>query len=381
MKKEDVSGIIVYLFMLAIAIVFGLTILTKHSANSGMERGIYFLFLFGAIATGIIVNSLLFEFAHFAGAKAGGYRVISWCVLGFTFLKLDNKLKFRFANFDGLTGETKIVPAQDREKPSNPTPYLWFGTLFYVIEMIAVIVVFILFGNSSDQKLVNVAYFVLVAGSIGLLILIYNIVPLKLDSTTDGYRMKLVSNPKNKEAFNELLRVEYEISNGNTDVEIKTFDTITNFTADLNLNKVYVLLEKENFAEAEPLLQLIVENKANVSNNVYLRARAQMIYIEIMTKDLAEAKEYYDKQVSLDERRQLSNDVSMESIRTYILMAGLFDKSKSECVLALNKVYKAFKHTPKQRQKVEIDLFNKALQKIIDQHKDWEFEDYLLSQK
>ena len=45
MKKEDVSGIIVYLFMLAIAIVFGLTILTKHSANSGMERGIYFLFL------------------------------------------------------------------------------------------------------------------------------------------------------------------------------------------------------------------------------------------------------------------------------------------------------------------------------------------------
>ena len=106
-----------------------------------------------------------------------------------------------------------------------------------------------------------------------------------------------------------------------------------------------------------------------------------MIYIEIMTKDLAEAKEYYDKQVSLDERRQLSNDVSMESIRTYILMAGLFDKSKSECVLALNKVYKAFKHTPKQRQKVEIDLFNKALQKIIDQHKDWEFEDYLLSQK
>ena len=381
MKKEDVSGIIVYLFMLAIAIVFGLTILTKHSANSGMERGIYFLFLFGAIATGIIVNSLLFELAHFAGAKAGGYRVISWCVLGFTFLKLDNKLKFRFANFDGLTGETKIVPVQDREKPSNPTPYLWFGTLFYVIEMIAVIVVFILFGNSSDQKLVNVAYFVLVAGSIGLLILIYNIVPLKLDSTTDGYRMKLVSNPKNKEAFNELLRVEYEISNGNTDVEIKTFDTITNFTADLNLNKVYVLLEKENFAEAEPLLQLIVENKANVSNNVYLRARAQMIYIEIMTKDFAEAKEYYDKQVSLDERRQLSNDVSMESIRTYILMAGLFDKSKSECVLALNKVYKAFKHTPKQRQKVEIDLFNKALQKIIDQHKDWEFEDYLLSQK
>ena len=68
----------------------------------------------------------------------------------------------------------------------------------------------------------------------------------------------------------------------------------------------------------------------------------------------------------------------MEAIRTYILTQGLFDKSRSECIYALNNVYKAFKHTPKQRQKVETILYNEALQKVIDAHKDWELEGYIL---
>ena len=99
-----------------------------------------------------------------------------------------------------------------------------------------------------------------------------------------------------------------------------------------------------------------------------------------MTKSFDDAKAYYEKEIPINERRDISKDVSMEAIRAYILMAGLFDKSRSECILALEKVYKAFKHTAKQRQKVEIKLFNEALNKIIELHKDWEFEDYLLTE-
>ena len=98
-----------------------------------------------------------------------------------------------------------------------------------------------------------------------------------------------------------------------------------------------------------------------------------------MNRSFEEAKAYYDKEVSLEERRDISKNISMEAIRTYILTQGLFDKSRSECLIALNNVYKAFKHTPKQRQKVEIVLFNEALQKVIDAHPDWEFEGYILT--
>ena len=99
------------------------------------------------------------------------------------------------------------------------------------------------------------------------------------------------------------------------------------------------------------------------------------------TKTLEEAKEYYDKEVPVAERREISNDVSMTSIRAYLLMSGLLDKSRSECIIALNNVYRAFKHTPKSRQEVEVTLFNDALERVISAHPDWELEGYKLEIK
>ena len=125
---------------------------------------------------------------------------------------------------------------------------------------------------------------------------------------------------------------------------------------------------------------MIINAKQDVSEKVYIRARAQKIYINLVTKNLEEAKEYYDKEVPVSERREISNDVSMASIRAYLLMSGLLDKSRSECIIALNNVYRAFKHTPKNRQNTELVLFNEALQKVVDAHPDWELEGYKLQE-
>ena len=95
---------------------------------------------------------------------------------------------------------------------------------------------------------------------------------------------------------------------------------------------------------------------------------------------LDEAKAYYEAEVPVSERREISNDVSMASIRAYLLMSGLLDKSRSECIIALNNVYRAFKHTPKNRQTIEIVLFNEALDKVIAAHPDWELEGYRLQE-
>ena len=70
----------------------------------------------------------------------------------------------------------------------------------------------------------------------------------------------------------------------------------------------------------------------------------------------------------------------MASIRAYLLMSGLLDKSRSECIIALNNVYRAFKHTPKNRQHTEITLFNEALEKVVAAHPDWELEGYKLEE-
>ena len=377
MKKEDVLGLIVYLIIIALAVVFGLTVLQTHGPESELEGFTYVLYIAGSVLTGAIFNAILFELAHVAGAKLGKYDIISVNVLGFCFFKEQGKRKFRFSSFDGLTGETKIVPKKDMVEKANPYPYLLFGSLFFAVEAIAVMVTFTLLKGSDSALLKNIAYALLTIGAIGLVILFYNILPMRIDSMTDGYRLTMVSNPKNKAAFNELLRVEYEMQQGN-EVEVKVFDEITNFTADLNLNKVYALLDNKEYKQAEEILDMIIGAKESVDAKVFIRARAQKIYINLITKDLAAAKEYYDKEVPVSERREISNDVSMASIRAYLLMSGLLDKSRSECIIALNNVYKAFRKTPKNRQKTEVMLFNEALEKVVAAHPDWELDGYKL---
>lgn len=377
MKKEDVSGIIVYLLILAVAIVFGVTVLREYSSKWD-STVLYVLFIFGAILTGVLFNSVLFEVAHIAGAKAGRYTVISVDILGLLWFKDEGKTKFKFSTYDGLTGETKILPKDNVEKEPNPSPYLFFGTLFYSVELIICIVLFTLF-KDGIEVLNRIGYFLLIVAVLGGMILVYNILPFRLDSITDGYRMRLTTNAANKKAFNELLRVEHAVSQGNTDVEVATFSEITNFTAELNLNKVYLLLDKKEFEEAEKLIDIILAGKQTISEKIYIRARAQKIYINIFTKPLEEAKEYYDKEVPMSERRQLSNDLSMVSVRTYLLMSGLLDGSKSECTIAINNARKCFNSTPKQRQKTEADLFNEALKRIDDLHPTWNLSQYSIS--
>ena len=377
MKKEDVIGLIIYLIIIALAIVFGLTVLQTHNAESSFSGFTYILYVAGSVVIGVVFNAILYELAHIVGAKVGKYDIISVNVLGFCFYKEQEKTKFHFSSFDGLTGETKIVPKKDMVDKANPYPYLIFGSLFFVVEAIIVMIVFSVFRTNESKILKDLAFFALTVGAIGLVILFYNILPMRIDSMTDGYRLTTVSNPKNRAAFNELLRVEYEMQQGN-EIEVKLFDEITNFTADLNLNKVYALLDNKQYAEAEEILDKIISAKESIDAKVYIRARAQKIYINLITKDLEQARAYYDKEVPVSERREISNDVSMASIRTYLLMSGLLDKSRSECIIALNNVYRAFKKTPKNRQKTEVMLFNEALEKVVAAHPDWELDGYKL---
>ena len=382
MKKEDISGIIVYLLIIVLAVVFGISVLQANARDMTLDGFPYVMFIIGSVLGGALFNAILFELAHVAGAKAGKYDILSVNILGLCFYKVDDKTKVKFASFDGLTGETKIVPKKGFESKANPYPYLFFGSLFFAVEVIAVMLTFTLVRVPDVRSWRNnLAFGLLTGGAIGLIIFIYNILPIHVDSMTDGYRLTMVSNPKNKEAFNELLRVEHEIEMGNTNVEVKVFDDITNFTADLNLNKVYALLDQKKYKEAEEILDKIIEAKDSVSAKVHIRAIAQKVFINITTKTLEEAKDYYEKEVPVAERREISNDVSMASIRAYLLMSGLLDKSRSECIIALNNVYRAFKHTPKNRQEVEITLFNEALERVVSAHPDWELEGYRLEIK
>ena len=377
MKKQDIAGIIVYVIILALAAVFGLVVVREYSSRSNMETWQFILFIAGAIITGIIFNSILYELAHMLGAKMGGYKITSVAILGIVFSKEGQKTKVHFGSYDGLTGETKIIPIKDRKKPSNPIPYLIMGTAIYAIEVVAVVLVFsILTRDGSTTAMNNIAYFLLVILAAGGIIIFYNIIPIQLDSMTDGYRLRLVSGKKNKDAFNKMLLGE-TVENENQQEE-----KISSFSSDLKMNQVLTLMNEDNFIEAEKLINEIVESSETdkkISHKTLFEAKAQKIFLTFMNNDFDAASKLLEENLSLHEKKQISEESSLPFLRAYILISGLLDRSRSECVRALDKVYKSYKRTPESRRNLEIKLFNKSLNLVIEKHPDWNLEAYLIN--
>ena len=379
MKKQDVAGIIVYVIILALAAVFGLVVIREYSPKSGLSSGIFILFVAGAIVTGVIFNAILFELAHIVGAKIGGYKITFVSILGFTFDKIDEKFKFHFSSYDGLTGETKIIPNSKRKKPANPVPYLVFGTIFYAIEVVAIVLAFsILSRDELPTATNNIAYFLLIVMAVGGMILFYNIIPFRLDSLTDGYRLRLVSGKKNKEAFNAMLLGETASATEQSQQE----QVQTSFSNDLKVNELYVCLSEDKLAEAEQIADEIIEDaKTNkkISNKALVEAKANKIYFMFLLHDFEEAKNYCATNFSLHDIKELSEENTLPCLRAYILLSGLVDRSRSECVRSLDKIYKIYKHTPEDRRQLETKLFNNAIDFINEKHPDWGISEYRIN--
>ena len=250
MKKEDIASIIIYLIMIAAAVIVGLTVVqnvfqTHYNINRYL---VSYAFAIIVIIVGLILNIVGLEVSHVIGAKIGHYTVISFNVLGFCWAKKEGQWKFGFRDFDGLTGETKVAPKDEKSKLG---PYIWFPVLMYFLELVSCIVIYTL---AEDKNLnpQSPLHWMAVAGILFIIIssmlALYNLAPLKLDSMTDGYRLMLISKKDNVEALNELMRIEALEMEGKEATDIKIFTDITEFTASINLISVYQELEKGYFA-------------------------------------------------------------------------------------------------------------------------------------
>ena len=94
-----------------------------------------------------------------------------------------------------------------------------------------------------------------------------------------------------------------------------------------------------------------------------------------MTLPKREAEAYYDEYIDDKVRRFISNDASMESVRAYILIAGMLDESQAEVNYAISCVKKAMKRALPSRAKIEEELYKNALQIVKDNHPLWQWEE------
>ena len=379
MKKENILGLVMYLLIFAFAIVYGLTVLQTHFQNSSMTQvWQYAIYIVCSILAGVIVAAILFEFGHLVGAKVGGYKVVAFTILYFSIYKDGDKWKLGFKNFDGLSGETKIIPNYQKKEKPNPLPYLLYGSIFNLVWFIGCLFLFFTYqkGSKFDSDL---AYAFLTVGLIAIVMFFYNIIPVRLDTETDGSKLLFLMKNKNNKVFNDLLLAQYQAKHGELPVEeVKQEETVIPDTAEGKVAKLSLLIDEKKFEDANALIAELTEKENELTRKSYLELKEQTIYVKIMTTPIEDMIVYYNDEVPLSDKREISQDYTMLGIRTYLLMAGLLDKARGECLIALGKVNKAYKNTPKNRKHAELVLFNEALEKVCSAHPKWELEIYKL---
>lgn len=365
MKKEDILGLLIFFIALGVCLIVALTVFPQYDVFF-MDR-FWFIILTAGLA--FTLNSVGLELLHALGGKLGGYEVVLINVSGIQFEKIAGKWKFHYTDYNGLTGETKLAPKKEK---LNLKLFVWAPLIAYILEIAvgALIIALVKDNNFSEVTpswlALGAAIFITASSMLAL----YNLMPLKLNNLNDGYRLRLLSDPKNVEAINELYRVENLLRQGEETGEIKTFENINDFTSDVNLYYVYDQLAKKNNKKALDVIDLMLSNKDNLSEYVVYRLLAQKMYALIMI-DEEKAKDFYDLEVKDNVRTFIANDRSAESLRAYALIAGIIDKSQSEVILVEKRFTRVNNESLAARKTIEKKLFDEAIEKIYKAHPEW----------
>ena len=368
MRKEEIASLILGFLILAAGIIVSITVYNKTIGTCPPTHMNNILFTFIVIVVSLIFHVIMLEVLHMLGAKLGGYKVVSVNIFYFCFERKMGKLTFSFKDFDGLTGETKIAPK--REKVSLK-PYIWVPFFAYAAELAGCIV---LCSNLSANGAANIRWLApaaLMFVIISSMFAVYNFIPFKLETMTDGYRLVLLSKPANIQAYNEYLAIQDLQRNGQEAPEMKIYEEITEYTAEINLINVYNHLQKEEYKEAEEIVDMMLADPKKLEPYTYNHLISQKMYISIMSKDIEEAKKDYDEVADDKVRRFIANDTSMESVRAYLLISGILEKSHGETNYAIQKKPKAMKRALQSRAKEEDELFERALKKVYEAHPKW----------
>ena len=369
MRKEEIRGLIIYSILIIAALIVGFTAIRTSMSECGPNKMSSFGFLVVVLIVAYLFNAIGLEILHVLGAVFGGYKVTSFDILGLCIYQTAEKWKFGIRDFNGISGETKVAPNKEKK---NINLMVWFPIFGFAAEIAGCVVVLTLISKESNVAWLRSAalLFILISSMIAF----YNLVPLKLDSMTDGYKIRLFSKPVNVEAYNQMLVIQEEQRLGKSVENIPVFEEITEYTAEINMLAMYKYLEDEKFDEAVKILDQLLEHKHVLNINEYNRLIAQKLYLAILTQPLEDAKKLYDEICPIEIRRFMANDTSMPSIRAYILIAGMIEGSESEVAFAKSKVEKAKRRALASQIKAEEKLLEKALEYVYENHPKWEKE-------
>ena len=375
MKRNDFATFLAYVGMIAVALLVGFLgikpIIDAHS--SALPINSILLVLLSLVA-GVILNALFLGLGHLLGAKTGRYRVLKFSVLGLGFKAEENgKRKFGFNSFQGLVEETKVVP--ENPKTSTLTGYVFFPVLFLFLEVIACMIGITL-GQRAETSTPSMAWVRIVLITIltsGGIIFLYDLIPARIDSVTDGYILVLLSKPINKEAYNHLLIAEEASFYSKPIPQMPIYDDVTEFTASFNMLAIYNHLLEFKTQEAVVELDKIASEESKASKATKLQAKFLKLTALLEGKDKKGAQAIYEE-LSDEDKHILSGIPNLVCLRAYFLIASFLEPDNAEANYALDKAEKQVKACPEEYREAEKSLLQFDVDFCKKEHPSWKLD-------
>jgi hypothetical protein len=365
MKKEDLYTYAVYALMLGLALFVGLEIIAPAFSVLGIVGSAQYVYALITIGVGFIINATFLELGHICGALVGGYTIKSTNILGFSLYKDQNKWKFGMKSFEGLTGETIVLPKNSK---SQPTLNLWGGLIFYVLEVIlGFLLAYTLFTAEQWGR-----YAVIIIIAIGGMLMIYNFMPFKMDTITDGYRLATTPKGKGNEVFNELTRIEQAYAKKEKLAPFKFFKELNNSNVQVLIHEIYDQITNKKFNDALANIQRI-RVSTKLSESILNKAFSIEAYVLLISKSQSESSAWF-YELSSRERKFISNDATLITLSAYILIAGTIEDSFSEAAYCYDRRLSGMKKTQDNNLlKLESSFFENSLNMVKERHPDWVF--------
>ncbi|MDR1697584.1 MAG: hypothetical protein LBR37_01530 [Erysipelotrichaceae bacterium] len=350
MKKNDLWSLLVFLIMGAIIIVSALVFISEAFGRAvgldgnliiGFQESLPYLFV--ALLISIVINGILEETCHVIGALIGGYKIKSVNFFGLEFARnKDHKFKFGLSSFNGLTGETKVLPKNDK---ASLKLYCLLPLFVLCAEVLTLILV-IIYSSSVTNTYLEPCFLVVI--TITLAMIVYQFFPVELDSLNDGYRFVLITSGGGKAqvAFNKMLEIEAEVENGNANWAVPAILPDTLYGAKIYLMNYYREASQGSYEAAEATLKQILE--VNQLKEMMIRVHLETIFIKACL-NLDEARRYYEEELSNDDKKVLYSSPDLDILRCYLLVSALIEKSDSEMEFAKKRIAKL----------IEKDKYNK----------------------
>jgi hypothetical protein len=365
MKRQDILTLIVYATMVAIAIFVGVNIIAPAFVTLGITGITQYVYASITIFFAFLINVILLEIGHILGALAGGYRIQTVNILGLALIFSPQGSHLRLQNYEGLTGETVVVP---KAKKLKPKLYLWGGLILYVVEIfLAFVIGYGLFDQSQWGRYASV-----IVIAVGGMLMIYNFMPFKLDTVTDGYKLATLTTAKGNDAYEELQRIEKIYKLGKNPKPFKVFKELNNLNVQIYFHKIYQAMVDENYEEASADLKKLAASP-RLGETIQQKIFVLQTYIAFIEKKSKAASSFF-YELSSKQRKYISNDNNMSTLSTYLYVAGLIEESYSESTYTFERHVVAIKKIQESgRKAAEAILFDRMLKLVKKKNPSWRF--------